>query len=103
MFITMEVTRPAMLFRKFGVPQATISRTMESRKRGRQKRNCILPRVKAKKAISAQRIIPEQVPSAAPMMPRSSTNKNKNSKAALRMDIRMLSSMLPRTLPQMRR
>ena len=38
-FIRMEVTRPAMLFKKLGLPQATICFTMAAENRGRQKRS----------------------------------------------------------------
>ena len=61
--------RPAMLLRKFGLPQATIWRIIWPRKRGRVKRSSIFPRAKGTKAITAQMAMPSAEPSAAPQIP----------------------------------
>ena len=45
-FMRMEVILPAMLFKKFGAPLVTIFRIIARLKRGRRKRNSILPRKK---------------------------------------------------------
>ena len=97
MFIIIEVTRPAMLFRKFGAPAATMRRVIAKLKRGRRKRNCALPRKKGAKAIAALTIMPRQVASDAPHIPKPRTPRNRNSSAQLIADMKMLSAMLPRT------
>ena len=61
----MEVILPAMLFKKFGLPQATIWRIMAKENRGRQNLSTAFPRTKDSRAKSAQSAIPEQVANAA--------------------------------------
>ena len=98
-----EVIRPAMLLRKFGLPQAMICRIILMRNCGRQKRSIAFLRRKGRKAMTAQSIIAEQVASAAAQMPQWNTPRKRNSRMAHRADIRIFSHMLPRTYPQMRR
>ena len=96
MFIRMEVTRPAMLFRKVGQPQVTICRRVRSSNRGRTKRSRALPRTKGMKDSTTQMNMPSDAPKAAAHSPRSSTPRNTNSKVTHSTDIRMLMHMLPR-------
>ena len=102
-FMMMEVTRPEILFRKLGLPQATICFTMDTENLGRQNFSCSLPRAKGYRAMATQAIIPREEARAAAQMPHFSTASRKNSSTAVRMDMRMFSHMLMRILPQMRR
>ena len=95
-FMTMLVMRPAMLFRKFGLPQDTICLIMAGEKRGRVKRSSVFLRRNGTKAISTQTSIPVHVASAAPQMPKSSTPRKMNSSTALSALMSMFSHMLPR-------
>ena len=95
-FMRMEVMRPARLFRKLGLPQDTISRSMAGFSRGRMKRSSACPRKKGTKAMTAHTIIPVQVPRAAPQIPQRNTPRNRNSSPALRADMNRLRNMLPR-------
>ena len=96
MFSKMDVTRPAMLFRKLGLPQATICRTIRAEKRGRHRRSSALPRKNGTKESAAHTAMPRQVANAAAQMPQPSTPRNRNSSTALSALIRMFSIMLPR-------
>lgn len=102
-FIKMEVIRPATLFKKLGLPQATICRTIFQENRGLRNRSTAFPRRKGISASSAQTNIPEQVAKAAAQTPQPSTAKKRNSSTALSTDMKILSSILPRMYPQMRR
>ena len=99
----MDVTLPAMLFKKFGLPQATICRIIRPEKRGRQNRSSAFLRKNGIKAMTAQTIMPAQVARAAPQIPQPKTPRNRNSRPALRADIRVFKNMLPRIWPQIRR
>ena len=103
MFISTLVMRPAMLFRKFGVPHLTICRIIRKLNFGRQNRSCSRPVAKKLSAAIAQITMPRQVPSAAPSMLMPITPRNRNSSPALNTDITMFSAMLVRTRPEMRR
>ena len=102
-FIKIEVILPAILFKKFGLPQATICRIILPVKAGRQNRSSALPRKKGTKAITAQISMPEHVASAAAQIPQRKTLRNRNSRIAIRTDIRIFKSMLPRIYPQILR
>ena len=95
----MEVILPAMLFKKFGLPQATIWRIMAKENRGRQNLSTAFPRTKDSRAKSAQSAIPEQVANAAAQTPHPNTPRNRNSNTPLRTDIKRLRNMLPRIIP----
>ena len=93
----MEVILPAILFKKFGVPQEMICLIILLLKRGLQNRRMAFLRKKGINAMTAQRNIPEQVAKAAAQMPHFSMPRKKNSKPALNMDMDMFITMLPRT------
>ena len=99
----MEVILPAILFKKFGVPQEMICLIILLLKRGLQNRRMAFLRKKGINAMTAQMNIPEQVAKAAAQMPHFSMPRKKNSKPALNMDMDMFITMLPRTYPQIRR
>ena len=103
MFIRIEVIRPAILFKKLGLPHAMICRIMLTENLGTPNRSSVLPRKKGYSAISAQINMPEQVARAAPQTPQPKTPRNKNSNMALSAESRMFKNMLPRMNPQMRR
>ena len=63
-FIRIEVILPAILFKKFGLPQDIICRIIFALKRGRQKRKRVFFRKNGIKAMKAQTSIPEHVASA---------------------------------------
>ena len=99
----MDVMRPAMLFKKFGLPQETICLITRASNLGLQKRSCIPPRAKEARAMHTHRNMPVQVASAAPQMPQRNTNRNTNSSTALMTDMNTFSTILPRIFPQIRR
>ena len=99
----MEVTRAATLFRKLGLPQATICRTMGRVNRGRQNFSWSFPRAKGNRAMRTQATMPREEARAAAQIPKSKTTNRVNSNTAVRMDMRIFSHMLMRIFPQMRR
>ena len=94
---------PAMLFRKFGVPHATICRIIATEKRGLRKRSCIFPLANAASAVRAQVLMPRHVARAAPQIPHRNIARKVNSNPALSTDITMFNIMLERTFPQILR
>ena len=102
-FIRIEVILPAMLFRKFGLPQAKICLTIRKLKRGRHSLSWSFPRAKGTKAKRAARAMPVQVARAAAQIPQPKTYRKRNSRITQARDIKIFSSMLRRTLPQIRR
>ena len=78
----MEVILPAILLKKFGLPQATICRIMAKEKRGRQNFSTAFLRAKGTRASRAQTAMPVQVASAAAQTPHPSTARDANSPSA---------------------
>ena len=103
MFMIMEVILPAMLLRKLGLPQAMIFWISARENLGRQKRSWSLPLKKGYRAMEAQTIMPLQVARAAPQMPHRKINRKVNSSTPVNTDIKILSHMLIRIFPQIRR
>ena len=99
----MAISRPATLFKNVGLPQAAMRLSSAPVKRGRTKRSCIFPRRKGHSASSAHTAMPTLLARAAAQTPQCSTPRNTYSHPAHSTLMSMFSSMLCRTLPQMRR
>ena len=93
-FIIMEVTRPEILFRKLGLPQATICFTMDTENLGRQNFSCSLPRAKGYRAMATQAIMPREEARAAAQRAEADRRTAEQARAKMAEDMGMLNASL---------
>ena len=99
MFMRMEVTRPAMLFKNTGEPQAAISLNIAKWKRGLTNRNKVFLARKGIIATPAQRHMEMEVAKAEPTTSISNTSKKKDKSPTVTRLEPMLMAMLVFTYP----
>ena len=103
MFMTIDVSRPAILFRKLGRPHANIFFTMEKENTGLTNESARRPFLNCRREIEAVIAIPRHDANAAAQIPKPKTPRNTSSTTAQNTERNMLRHMLVCIFPHILR